>query len=258
MKIKFDSEPEFADLWDACVHNLLYDRQKYVGEILSLFGERGIDNSSRILDSCAGTGFISLYLRENEFNVDCMDLMEDQIRVFKKRAKALGVSDDVEKRSWAEIPERYARENYDFVFCRGNSFIYAGGGWNRDQKVERDLGAFAETLKNFYDVLKVGGFLYIDKYPDGERPHKDVVAKVRINEKEEDLIFYTNRVSEKGFREASMLLRDGEGRERGVMNRTYDLKEEELERMVRSVGFRKIERLSLESEKNFVVWLAQK
>ena len=259
-KLSFNYEPEFAELWDACLHNLLYDKNSYVNEVLELFKKLNITPSSKVLDTCEATGFISLYLRQNGYVVDCMDLMSDEIKTFQKNAKNLDVSDRIKQLSWQEIPSNYPAESYDFLFCRGNSFIYANGGWNKEQAVNprESLNAYEKTLKIFYNALKTGGYLYIDKFPDNEKPHNDIVAKVSIAGSEEDLVFYTKRFPEKGYREASMIRRTKDGKEISVPNKTYDLKENQLENMLLRVGFRQVDRLQLDSEKNFSVWLARK
>ena len=86
--LKFEKEPEYPDLWDAIVYNMLYDKNKYIKEVLQIFKKIGITKKSRILDSSAGTGFISLHLRKLGYNIECMDLMDDEIRVFKRKAKS--------------------------------------------------------------------------------------------------------------------------------------------------------------------------
>ncbi len=189
-----------------------------------------------------------------------MDLMDDEIQVFKKRAKELKVSSQIKKTSWKQIPRYYKKESYDFLFCRGNSFIYADGGWNKKQTINKksSIDSYKKTLKNFYDVLKKGGYLYIDKFPDNEKPHKDVVAQIKVGQKEkEDLIFYTKKIPSKRYREAMMIRRTPEGKETGLPNMTYDLREDELESMMREIGF-KVKKINLKSETHFKVWLAKK
>ena len=194
------------------------------------------------------------------YDIDCMDLMDDEIKVFRRNAKSLGVSPSIKKLSWKQIPEHYKNRTYDFLFCRGNSFIYADGGWNCEQEVDREssLKSHEETLKIFYDLLVKGGHLYIDKFPDNEEPHKDVVARLRIEDQLEDLVYYNKRSPAKRYREAGMLRRKSNGDESGLPNMTYDLSEKELEDLLKKVGFRTIKKLNLQSEKNFNIWLAQK
>jgi len=86
---KFKKEPLFAELWDVCLHNLLYNKNKYVSEIMDLFKKNNINKKSKLLDTSAGGGFIALYLRQKGYDIDCMDLMDDEIQVFKKKGKKI-------------------------------------------------------------------------------------------------------------------------------------------------------------------------
>jgi len=258
--IKFDKEPQYADLWDACLYNFLYDKKKYLSEVISLFKKIAISKKSLILDSSAGTGFIALYLRKKGYSVNCMDPMDDEISVFKRKAKKLGTSQQIKKIFWTNIPTTYKKNKFNFIFCRGNSFIYADGGWNEKQKINKKsaLKSYKQTLQIFYNQLKVGGFLYIDKFPDNEISHKNLVGFIQIkNQKKEDLLFYTKRIPKKRSREAMMIRKKTNGKEEGIPNITFDLKEKELEEMMKKVGF-KVQKLKLKSEKHFVVWLAKK
>jgi SAM-dependent methyltransferase len=258
--LKFDKEPEFADLWDLCLYNLLYNERNYTQEIIDLFKKIKIFKSSKILDSSAGTGFIALHLRKKGYDVNCMDPMEDEIRVFKKKAKKMNVSQQIRKISWLDISKSYKDKKFDFIFCRGNSFIYARGGWNIKQKVseKNSLKAYKNTLQIFYNQLNEGGYLYLDKFPDNEKPHKDKFGQIQVKENEpEDLIFHTKIIPKKRYREAGVIRKNSDGIEHCVPNITLDLKETETEKMMKEVGF-KVEKLKLKSEKHFVVWLARK
>lgn len=260
MKLKFRKEPEYADLWDACLYNLLYNEKEYTAEVQSLFKKVKISKKSKLLDSSAGTGFIALHLRKKGFNINCMDPLDDEIRVFKRKARKMEVSPQIRKIYWEDIPDSYKNKQFDFIFCRGNSFIYADGGWNERKTVSASssLKSYKKTLQIFYNQLNEGGYLYLDKFPDNEKPHKDKVGKIQIGDKEpEELFFYTQKKTSKRYREASMIRRKPNGKESGLPNQTFDLKETEVDQMLKEVGF-KIQRLNLKSEKHFVVWLARK
>jgi glycine/sarcosine N-methyltransferase len=260
MKLKFDKEPIFAELWDACLYNLLYDSEKYVDEILRLFNDKEITKQSHIIDVSAGTGFPALELIEKGYDVDCMDAMDDEIEVFTEKAKKKGLKTRCKKLTWLEMPKHYKKEDYNLVFCRGNSFIYAAGGWNKSQGVDKkkSLEIYEKTLKVFYNLLEDSGTLYIDKFKDSEKPHKTKVGVVQIKDKKYDLIFYNEVNIKSKERYAAMLLRDENGKEKGLPNMTYLLSGKELEDMLKNVGFKKVEKINLKSEGHFDVWLATK
>ena len=260
MKLKFEKEPEFPELWDACLYNLLYDSKKHTEEIQELFVENGISKNSKIIDVSAGTGFPAIELTEKGYAIDCMDASEDEIKVFNKKAKKKDLKLECKKLEWLEMPKHYKKNNYDFMFCRGNSFIYAAGGWNKHKEVnkEESLKKYKDTLKVFYDLLNKNGILYLDKFKDSEIPHKTKVGTVQIKDKKYDLIFYNEIKKELNTRYAAMLLKDKNGMEKGLPNITYLLSEEEVIKILKEVGFKEVKEIILKTEGHFVVWLAKK
>jgi len=101
--------------------------------------------------------------------------------------------------------------------------------------------------------------LYIDKYRDSEVPSEKVVAKLKIKEtkEEKNVVFNVERNPSENYRYASIILRDKQGDDSTVFNKVYDLTEDEMESLLKEVGF-KVEKINLKSEKHFVVWLARK
>ena len=259
--LKFTQEPTFAELWDACVHHLLYKVTSYTKELETFLRKKSITKESRIIDVSSGGGFPALQLLQDGYQVDCMDAFQDEVELFQKKAKALGLKTRAVQAYWKEIPKIYPKEAYDLVLCRGNSFIYAGGGWNELVKINKRkaLRAYSDTLKDFYRLLKVGGSIYIDKFKDSEKTHRETVARLRIvNRPEQTLIFWTERFPTQKIRRASMIRRDSEGEEQGIPNITYDLSEFELREMMKLVGFKGVKRLHMKGEKHFSILIGQK
>jgi len=236
------------------------DNIPYVVELEDLFSTIDISKDSKIIDVSAGTGFPALELIESGYNIDCMDAMDDEIAVFMKKAKKKGLKTTCKKLTWLEIPSHYKKKNYDLVFCRGNSFIYAAGGWNKAQGIDqkKSLEIYEKTLQVFYDLLEDGATLYIDKFKDSEKPHKTKVGEVKIKGKKYDLIFYNEVNKKRHERYAAMLLRDENGVEKGLPNMTYLLTEKELLQMMKNVGFKNIKKVKLKTEGHFDVWIAKK
>ena len=218
------------------------------------------DEEMKVNDVSAGTGFPALEFVGRGYRVNCMDAMDDEIKVFNRKAREKRLKVGCKKLTWLEIPKYYKKGGYDFVFCRGNSFIYAAGDWNKSQKIngKKSLDAYEKTLKVFYDLLDDGGVLYIDKFKDSEKPHKTKVGVVEIARKKYDLIFYNEVNKKRRERYAAMLMRGEDGVEKGLPNMTYLLSGKELVGMLRKVGFRKVEKVDLKTEEHFDVWLAEK
>ncbi|MEK6927671.1 MAG: class I SAM-dependent methyltransferase [Nanoarchaeota archaeon] len=256
----FKEKPSFAKLWDICLYNLMYDAPKYVIEIEKMLKEIKLNKDSNYIDLSAGTGFLSLELAQKGYSFDFMDAMDDEIEEFNSKASKMKVKAHCKKLTWLKIPGNFPDNHYDMAFCRGNSFIFAAGGWNEPNKVDpvRNKEIYEKTLKIFYNLLKKGGYLYIDKFKDDELPGKSLVGKIVVNKNVSDLLFYTEIKKEEGYRKSSMLLRDTNGKEEGLPNMTYLLSLSELEDMLKKVGFSEIKQVKLKSEEHFVVLLAKK
>ncbi|MBP7708043.1 class I SAM-dependent methyltransferase [Candidatus Pacearchaeota archaeon] len=256
--IIFSQKPSFAQLWDACIYHYAYDVPKYLADIKNLFLKNNISKNSKIIDVAAGTGFPALELEKEGYGVDCMDASDDEIEEFNKKADEANSKLKCKKARWLDIPQHYKNSSYNFIFCRGNSFIYAAGGWNALNKISKQdsLDKYEKTLKVFYNLLSDGGTLYLDKFPDNETPARVKIGKVIIANQKFDLIFY--RALKANYREATMLLRDESGREEGLPNVTYPLSFREIESMMKKIGFKNIKKIKLKSEKEFDILLAQK
>lgn len=254
----FVVEPKYAYLWDRCVYEMLYDAGKYTEQLCTLFAQYGINKQSKILDTCAGSGFPAIDMCESGYeHVTCVDASDDQIEFFNNRAAQKNLAIRSEKSTWQELSEHFKPEEFQALICKG-SVWYAGGGWNKDfiPKREASLKALKDTLSTFYSLLAKGGVLYLDKFKDSEVNHKDTVGIFEVSGKKKELIFWANRDKEAGIRRAKMIIKDMEaGIEEGLPNVTYDLKEEELEQILKEVGFT-VTKPEMTEEKFFTPWLA--
>ncbi|MFA5872202.1 MAG: hypothetical protein WC858_05825 [Parcubacteria group bacterium] len=259
--LEIHPEPTLDEIWDLCVRNFLYDQKKYVDEIVALFDKIGITKESRIADVSAGGGFPAINLAKLGYRVDCFDGFADEL--FNKNAKKEGVSAECKKILWQKIPHIVRLESYDFIFCRGNSFIFAGGGWDKitpDIDMEKVTRDYTNTMKIFADILKDGGYMYIDKFKDSEQGHREKLATIKVGDHEEGLIFSSDRNQGDGFRRVYMERVVGKKTVSKESRITYDLSETELIEMAKSAGFSKINAINdfIGSEKHFDVWLTKK
>jgi hypothetical protein len=126
-KFTFDHEPTFAELWDTCVYGLLYKTHEYKNELEDLLQELRITRDSAIIDVCAGGGFPAIELAQDGY----------------RKARSAGISLSCKEIAWQALPARFSSGSFDFLLCRGNSFIYAGGGWNEIKEVSSE-----ESLQN--------------------------------------------------------------------------------------------------------------
>ena len=257
----FSSEPSFAELWDKCVRNLLYDVSDYTRDIEELFTSKNINKTSKILDISAGGGFPALDLSLKGYVIDCIDGSNDEVELFNKKSKENKLEVRCEKVLWKDIASLHRNNSYDFLFCRGNSFIYAAGGWNIEQDIDvtESKKVFEQTLVNFLALLKDGGYMYIDKFMDTEVSHYETVGEIKVgDESAEKLVFWTERFPEQNIRKASLIIEKINGDKIAVPNTTYDLKGLEFEEMLKGAGFSSVSQIKLPSEKHFQIWLCKK
>jgi len=182
---------------------------------------------------------------------------------FRRELKDLGVEHETTISSWLELPKHFKKETFDMLFNRGNTIVYANGGWNeaRPVKNEESINSLLKTLKIYYDLLKPGGYLYVDKFRDSEIPDSKVSAKLNIKDtnEEKDIIFTVERRPEEKVRFAQLSLRDRNNNEEPQLTGlVYDLSESEMTDLLKRAGFSKVEKLNLKEERHFTVWLAQK
>ncbi len=258
---EFSKEPRFADLWDKCVYNLLYDPEKFTEEFSQLLAEYGVDKSSKILDTCAGSGFPALDMYKNGYSeVFVVDGFDDAVALFNEKAEEAGLDIRSERCTFKELAKHFEAEQFKALICRGTIWYAEEGGWNQDFIPSRDgaLKAVRDAIATFHSLLETGGVLYVDKFKDTEVPHKDTVGTFKVAGKEKELIFCTQLDRDTDIRRAHMITKDVETEEETFKpNVTYNLKEEELEQILQEVGF-SIVKPDLVEEKFFTSWLAIK
>jgi ubiquinone/menaquinone biosynthesis C-methylase UbiE len=258
----YEKMPGIAELWDDCIYSLVYDTKKYVLEIEELFKKIGITKNSKILDSSAGSGFPAFELSKDGYQMSCMDFSDNEIEVFNKKAKLFNSNLICTKLSWLDIPKKYPKESFDFLFNRGNSFIYASGGWEeKSGKLNKEiaLSNYKKVLQVFYNSLKKGGYIYIDKFKDNEITSNEQVGKVVVAGREYDWFFSRRPDRKNKVRYAKMIFVDSGKKETEVVSfTTYLLSFKELIRLMKEVGFKKIKKIKIPAEIDFDIVIAQK
>lgn len=255
-------EPNFAELWRLTEYKLLYNSKEYVEEMEKLFEKIGIDKKSALLDTCVGPGFFSTELLKGGYNLSTADMSEETIKPFYRGLKELGINHKVVKSTWLDLLNHFPKSSFDMLFNRGNTVIYANGGWMEKTTInkEKTLKVLLDTFKVYYELLKTGGYFYVDKFRDSEIPDRKVVARLNIQETKEqkDVVFHVERKPENNVRFAQILLRNKDGNEKGTSFMAYDLSEDEMEDLLKKAGFSEVEKIKVKEERHFVVWLAKK
>lgn len=253
--------PSLDEVWDLCVRNFLYDQEKYVSEIVALFEKIGITRKSRIADISAGGGFPAINLTQLGYNIDCFDAFSSEL--FNANAQHSNTAVTCKKMFWQEIPDTIAKETYDFIFCRGNSFIFAGGGWDElmpKVDIQKVLQDYDTTMQIFSNIIKKNGFIYIDKFKDSEEGHRAKLATIKVGQHNEDLIFSSDRGQNDDMRRVYMERAVKEVVVKKEARITYDLSGKELIAMTKKANFKKIVQINnlMKEERHFDVWLAKK
>lgn len=123
--------------------------------VAKLIANAGAD---RILDCAAGSGLPALQLRQQGLRIDCSDGSEAMVAQFRRNAKRLGVDDQCAVVDWADLDP--GNGPYDYLICRGNSFVYASS-WEGGSDVA-ETAKLCSYLASFAAMLRPGGCLQID------------------------------------------------------------------------------------------------
>lgn len=246
------------EIWDLCVRNVFYDKEKYINRLLKMFDGLGINTTSKIADLSAGGGFPAQDLIKLGYNVDCFDGFADEL--FNTNATEVGLQVKCQKVLWDKLPNIVKPNTYDFAFCRGNSFIYAGGGWDsiKTSTITDSITQFEATMKIFASLIKKGGHIYIDKFKDNELGHSEKVASLMVEGQSQDLLFSSKRFPKEKVRQVFMERLAKNEVVKSEQRITYDLTSEELESIVQKSGFSEIKLINIPEERHFDVWLAKK
>ncbi len=105
-----------------------------------------------VLDAAAGTGFHSIMLAKDGFNVTAADGAENMLTKTKENAREWKVDLDTVRVDWRWLTESVPAESFDSVLCLGNAFTHL-----------YDAEARRRTLREFYNVLDDGGLCIIDQ-----------------------------------------------------------------------------------------------
>jgi len=260
-ELSFRSIPTFHQLWDACMERHLAAPAAFLKDVEGVFRRYGIRRSSSILDTCCGSGAFDIALMKRGFNLATTDGDAEMLKLFRKNLTENSLNHRPILAKWRDLPSVFPRRKFDMLICGGNSFIYAGGHWNGDGMIDRKLALenMLETLKVFRGLLVPGGILLVDKPTDDERRRETRIARVRIAEGSSYTVYFSvKRDTAKRCRNAQILLRhEWTGKEIGVPNVAYILKDVELAELLFWAGFSSFEILPRVPGQHFQTWIVK-
>lgn len=240
---------DVAKNWNAAL-TILYNREEYINEFISIISKYGINKKSNILDSSVGTGFLSLDLMKMGYRVVMNDSSGKMLRLLKSNARESNVKSlEIYNIPWQMLSTRL-NHSYDSILCRGNSLVYVRSWHQRVQdftEVKKDI---LLSLKNFYQLLNPNGLLWIDITSD-----KEILKGPEIIEK-------FNRIIGGGEIEMTWkIIHDRKRRLRTVKSNflinnvhynhtlySYFMISDELIDLLNQIGFRKIKKVNMKNE----------
>jgi len=105
-----------------------------------------------VLDIACGTGFHSIHLTQQGFNVTAADGSEDMLKQTKDNARLFGFDNlQMEKVDWLYITDTI-KEEFDAVICLGNSITHLFYE-----------NYYRKAIKEIFKVLKKGGVFIVDQ-----------------------------------------------------------------------------------------------
>lgn len=246
------------EVWDFCLEKI-YDRPKYVAGFIELLEKLGIKKESLILDSGCGSGFLTLDLIKKGYRVVGTDKSDEMIRQIKINARKLGVSIEAYNVMWANLSKRFD-PIFDMVYCRGNSLVYAAS-WERNWIVpSRSREEVERGIKNFYAVLKDGGYFYVDVTNRNEKPHEENVGKVKTKRGPIEIFWEIEHDTKNLVRTWTITLNFlRTGKTKIFPPYSYFLPHEDLIKFMKNAGFKKTNKyVKVKGETNYDIFISQK
>ncbi len=120
---------------------------------------------NKILDASLGTGFDSVTLIQNGFDVTSVDLSEAMIEIAKKNASKYSVTLNAIQSNWIDLDKKVTGK-FDAVICLGNSFACEMDSNNRDI-----------SFRNWSQLIKPNGYLLVDR-----RNYESLLTKKYVDE----------------------------------------------------------------------------
>lgn len=144
---KMQYHEDFVDKWDELID---WDARAESEEkfFVKLLKERGVE---KVLDAATGTGFHSISLLNEGFNVHSVDGSLNMLQKATENAQKYNKVLRTIHSDWRDLCS-HVNEKYDAVLCLGNSFTHLFEETDR-----------RKTLAEFYSVLKPEGVLILDQ-----------------------------------------------------------------------------------------------
>jgi glycine/sarcosine N-methyltransferase len=147
--------------WDELIdwHKRFRTEKKFLSKVLKKY------SCQSILDVATGTGFDSILLSRQGFDVVSIDSSYDMLEVAKKNFIIYKIKPKLKLMSWENLNK--INKKFDAIICLGNSLA-----------CELNSSSRFKAVKNFNLVLKKNGIVIID-----HRNYEDFKKKINIKKK---------------------------------------------------------------------------
>lgn len=244
-----------SELWDFVLEKR-YNRKEIFRGFVDVLKKHGLNKSSLILDAGCGSGFMSLDLAENGFRVVATDKSYEMIRQVKINAQKKKIGIQAEQVSWSDLSKKFD-PIFDFVYCRGNSLIYAAS-WEQNWIVpDRNLEEIKKSVKSFYNILRPGGWCYIDS---NIKPYSEKLGVLKTRKGDVEVSWKAEVDSSQNLRTWTIMLKYVSSQEtQEFVSYSAYLSNEEICEILHKTGFKKVEKnIPVHGEKYCDVFIAQK
>ncbi len=258
MKTQADVFYSLPEVWDFCLEKI-YDKPEYVEGFIEFMKSFGISEKSLTLDAGCGSGFPSIDLIEKGYRIIGIDKSSEMVRQVQLNARKRGTSIEAYHVMWNSLSKRFD-PIFDLVYCRGNSLVYAAS-WEQNWIVpSRSLEEISAAIKNFYEVLKPGGILYVDITNRNENLHEENIGTVNTMEGPVGITWKIEHDYKNKIRTWTIALNFlDSGIKRVYPSYSYYLDHRDLVSFFREAGFRKVdEDYPVKGEKNYNVYVGHK
>lgn len=225
-------------------------------------------NAKRVLDCSCGVGFPAIDLKKLGYDVFCTDADEKMLRRFYRNCVKEGVKIEAKKLRWQQLSRNFKQE-FDCVFCRGNSLPYVVSWVESKNDIRKALPEIEKSIQNMFKVIKSPGFLYVDASPREAFTPKQTVFEEnfgcrKMNCKTVEMVWKIKHDLVNHVREWSpeITVRTNNSNliEKVLMDfKGYHLTHSKLLDLMKKAGFSKIEKYKeIEGEKNYDVFIGHK
>lgn len=244
-----------AQLWAICI-KFMWD-EDYVNGLSSFLKKH---HAQSILDCAGGNGFPSIELRKLGFDVTYSDGSKLMFDFFIQKLKESGLQIPHFFVDWKQLSTKI-RQKFDAVLCHGNSLIYVDS-WDENNISEISRDNIKQSLQEFYNVLKNGGFLYVDttnkkEFNQPTYPIIEEFGEKIIDGKKIKLTWELTHDYQKKIRTWKSILNiDGQSHE--FVYYSYLLAHDDLISLLKEVDFSEVEETQIDGENNYNVYVAYK